>query len=423
MLKTKRTCLILAVVCLLVGWVYPALAQKATLNFITTTGPRYGFAAKGMAEDFMKANPDVKINVEAFPYGEYTDKIALDVAGGAVYNIIWVDYQFIGGYADAGYLLPLDKYLQKNPEYWKDAQSDIPSNVRSLYLYKDQMFAIPHDGNSSVFYYRQDVLADAGVEVPTTVNQLLASVPKVHNAPIMYGYGSNLKRFWASDFWYNLFFSLGGQVWDEDYTPGINTEAGVKSLDIMGELFKYGSMDALNWAEADVYEAMGTAGIIAMAPFQWAGNVLTNPDAAKLAHLIGVAVNPSVEGKLHPVMGGYGLSVGKRTPHQDEAMDFIMYYTARENQRALVAYTGQPPRISALTDPVNVKIARYFPVLGESIKNAIARPVIAEFAKATRVLGVEINKALLGQKSSREALDDANEAIYNILVQGGRIKG
>ncbi len=409
--------LVAGMVGLLASFACPIAAQaKTRLTYINSTGPRYGFAAKGMAKEYMKLHPDVDIVVETYPWEEYAGKIALDVAGGgAAYDIIWIDYKFIGGYADANYLLAFDTYLLQDPEFWQDLQSDIYDVVLGMYNYKGKWWAVPSDGNTQVFYYRQDVLDNAGVKVPTTWEEVFAAAPKIHNPPSFYAAGANLKRFWAADVWFAPFMSAGGYFWDENYVPTIDTPAGVEAAELILKLYKLCPPDAIGWAEADLYEAMGSAGVVGMAPAQWAGNVLTNPDAALLADKIGVTFCPKYKGKLVLPQGGFGLGINARSFYQDVAWDFIKFYMSRENQQLVVSYTGQPARVSALTDPVNVARSPYFAVLGKALKYAIPRPVIAEFSIVENIMGVELNKMMLGEKTPAQAVHDMNTEVYKVM--------
>ena len=57
---------------------------------------------------------------------------------------------------------------------------------------------------------------------------------------------------------------------------------------------------------------MGSAGICAMAPAQWGGSVLTNPELARFAPNIGVTVVPSIDeaGEMRVLpMGGFGMGM------------------------------------------------------------------------------------------------------------------
>ncbi|MCL5950184.1 MAG: sugar ABC transporter substrate-binding protein [Chloroflexi bacterium] len=404
----------------------PAQAGVKTLKIITLTGPRYEMATTAMANAYNKAHSDVKIQVEAFPQEDQIAKVGMDVAAkGNAYDLIWIDYKFIGGYADAGYLLPMDDYLKANADWWKDLQGDVYPQVLNMYSYKDHWYGLPNDGNTELFYYRKDVLDAAGVKLPTTWDETLAAAQKLNNPPKMYGLCGNFARYWATDFWLSMFFSKGGVIWDpKTYEPGIDSAAGKYSADMMVKLLQYAPKEALQWEEGDVYSNMGSAGICAMAPAQWGGAVLTNPTLAKLADKIAVGRVPAIdaEGKqLILPMGGFGLGINAKTKYPDVAFDFIKYWLSRENQQYLVQNTGQPARNSALTDPVNLKIAPYFAAESENLKFAVPRPVVAEYASAEQIIGNELDNVFLGKKTTDQALKDANSQVRDVLVKSGKL--
>jgi len=423
-----RRVLNVIVLCVMVGSLISlgcsAIAQRnIKLSFIAPSGPRYSFAATGMAQEYMKRNPNVYIEVEAFPYGEYIWKVALDVAGGGGgYDIIWLDYKFTGGYAEAGYLLPLDEYLLTNPEYWKDIQSDVYPNILNMYKYKGHWYGIPHDANTEVFYYRKDLLTKAGITVPENWDEVLEAIPKLDNPPNVYAIGGNLMRAFGETTWSPMFWSLGGWYWDENFVPQVNSQAGIRAAELYKKIYQHAPKESLSWREAEFYDAMGNAGIIAMGPLIWCGASLTDPKFAKFADQIDVTRPPLLDGNLVMPMGGFGLAISARSPHPEEVWKFIAFYTSRENQRMVISYTGQPSRISALMDPVNVEKARYFPALLRCLKYAKPRPVIPEFAKVEQILGIELNKILTGESTPREAMDSANSQIYEVMLRSGRIK-
>ncbi len=403
-----------------------APGEKPTLTMITLTGPRYQFAAECMAKEYMRLNPNVTIKVESFPHEEYVNRMAMEVAGkGTTYDLPWIDYKFIGGWADAGYLLPIDQYLEANAAWWSDLQSDVYPTVLNMYNYKDTWWALPNDGNTELFYYRKDLLEQAGVALPKTWDELLQVAPKLNNPPNQYAVGGNFARFWATDFWLSIFYSLGKQVWDDNYVPQMDTPEAVQAAELFMKIAEFAPKEALTWEEADVYEAMGSAGIIAMAPAQWGGAVLTNPELASLSDKIGVGLVPSIdpEGNQRVLpMGGFGIGINAQTKYPDAAFAFLKWWLSKENQQFLVACTGQPARVSALTDPVNLKIAPYLEAEAQNLKFAKPRPVIAEYASAEQIIGIELNEMLLGNKTAEQAMKDANEQVRKVLIESGKLK-
>jgi len=398
-----------------------------TIEFITGEAPRYSGVVTAMARDYEKLNPNVRIHVTAFPYDQYMIKVALDVAsGGRTYDVIWIDYYALGGYADAGYLLPLDDLLTEHSKYWDDLKSDIYPTVLELYHYRDHQWAVPADANAQIFYYRQDILDQAGVEVPETSEEFLEVAAKIHNPPKVYATCFSAKSMDAHSSFLHPFFSLGGKIWDsQTFIPGYDTKAGQEALKWLVKVAEFAPPEIYNWGYYEWLEGMGTAGRGAMAPAMWGHTGLTFPSEVKLADKMGVTEVPSFDGNRVVPQGGFGVGINARIPKskQNVAFDFIMYLTARENQRDYVRYGGQPARISALTDPVNVKGPhRYLPVLNKALAYAIPRPQIPEFATVQSAAGVEIEKALRKEQSINETLKNIQKMAYELLVETGRIK-
>ncbi len=400
-----------------------SLARKKTIKVLAWAGPRCEFTVKGMAEIYMKDHPDLNIVVSAFPYGQFNSAIALDIAGGGKgYDIAWVFHPFDKGYVDAGYLRPLDKYLLEDPEYWVDLQKDISPKVLSLYQYGGHRYAMPADGTTQIFYYRKDLLSQAGVKVPTTWDEVLSTAPKLHSPPNVYAVGIYLERYWATDGWLVLFFSAGGIFWGEDHQPLLDSPAAVRATELLMSLSSYIPSEAIGWDEAKLHDSIGNAGIVAMAPNCWTGPVLTDPEMSKFADQIDVAMTPTLDGNLEPPMGGLGLGVTARSAYPDEAWQFIKFYMARENQRTVVSLGGSPARTSALTDPVNVAKNRFFPFLEKSLRLARLYPPDTEYERIAELLGIELDNMILGKKTVKEALKDANRAAYEVFVETGKIK-
>jgi len=425
--KNGFKCIIALTVLAIVLTPVLAVAQtKTKLTIVIPTGPRYGFAAKGMAKEFMDKNPTVNIEVETYPYMEYYTKIALDLAAaGRTYDLAWVDYAILGGYVESNYLMPLESYIQNSPDFWATVKGDIPKRVLDVYRWGGTLYCIPGDSNAQIYYYRKDVLDSKGLSLPDTWDKILEVAPKLHNPPDMYALAIALLRPFAHSAWLPLLWSKGGELWDENFVPQFNSPEAIWALNLLKELYQYMPSETLTWAESDSYEAMGSAGLFALAPCTWAGAVLTNPEYSRLANKIGSTIAPALsDGSRVPAMGGFGWGINSRVPSKRKkaAWDFIMFYLAKDNQQMLVSYTGQPARLSALTDPVNVKLQPYFPALAESLSFAHPLPSIPEYLELRDHHGLLIGKALMGELTVEEVANQSNERVYTILKEAGRIK-
>jgi len=429
MRKLSKKVLVLALLAgLVLCYVVPSVtfAAKTELNFVQIRGPRYSEASQAIAEKYMKVNTDVNIEILELPWEQHVAKIALDSAsGGTSYDLIFVDYSLMGGYIDGGYLLNLDDFLAEYPEYWAELQADIYPSVRNLYVYKGSQWSIPLDANAQIFYYRKDLLRDAGLNVPSTYEEIYRVAPKLHNPPDTYVIGFQAKGWTVVDAWLTLFFSAGGEFWDENFVPLLNSDEAIKATEALNKLYKWAPEDVMTWNYFDVVDAMGSAGILALWPVGgWGDNLITNPDVALLADKCGVEEVPALDGGRGVPQGGYGLGINARIGDKkiEETWKFIMFLTAKENQREYVAAGGQPARISALNDPVSLAQTPYLKALGKVLKYAKGRPIIPEYNSVTEIIGMELLNTLLGSKSIEDAMGAANKAVYELMIERGRIE-
>ena len=91
-----------------------------------------------------------------------------------------------------------------------------------------QTMAIAMMVNAQHLMYREDVLADLGIEVPTTYEQVLAAAEKIQEAGVVdYPIGGTFKTGWnlAEEF-VNMYFGFDGQFFGDAGQPTINNEQG-----------------------------------------------------------------------------------------------------------------------------------------------------------------------------------------------------
>ncbi|WP_171181035.1 ABC transporter substrate-binding protein [Ruegeria sp. HKCCD8929] len=112
----------------------------------------------------------------------------------------------------------------------------------------DDIMAVAFMANAQHLMYRKDVLEQAGVDVPRTYEELLEVAEAIREQGIMqnpvggaYAAGWNL----AQEF-NNMFLGYGGTHFKPGTAePNVNTEAGVKALNMMKALSEYMNPDFL----------------------------------------------------------------------------------------------------------------------------------------------------------------------------------
>ena len=112
----------------------------------------------------------------------------------------------------------------------------------------DDIMAVAFMANAQHLMYRKDVLAEAGVEVPTTYEEMLEAAKVIREKglaenPIGGAYASGWNL--AQEF-NNMFLGYGGEFFKPGSAePNVNSEAGVNALNMMKALTDYMNPDYL----------------------------------------------------------------------------------------------------------------------------------------------------------------------------------
>ncbi len=165
-MKRKRVALtaVLLIVFFLVGFRSFASGQKDQAK-VTEISILYGTPWKDFVEPavaLFEKETGIKVNQVVLPPGTNPDqKVALDLAGGVATDILAVDGYRIPEFAEAGYLLNLNSYLDN----WADWDSYY-SSMKKMVSFNDSYYGIPLDTDVRMIWYWKPVFAKAGIAMP-----------------------------------------------------------------------------------------------------------------------------------------------------------------------------------------------------------------------------------------------------------------
>ncbi len=170
---------------------------------------------------------------------------------------------------------PLDDLIAKHGGNFSDRQKiSIGGKV----------MAIGFMANAQHLVYRKDILEQAGIEPPTTYEEVLAAADTIKEKGMMkYPFGAAYAAGWgiAQEF-NNMFLGFGGEFFKEGSAePNINNEQGIAALNMMKSLTEHMNPDflTLNNNEINAEWKAGNVAIMQM----WgsrAGPLLTGEDTA-----------------------------------------------------------------------------------------------------------------------------------------------
>lgn len=204
----------------------------------------------------------------------------------SLYHIGGVSNGTMTPLVNAGTIRPLDDLVARHGKHL---------SANQLVRIDGKVMAVAMMVNAQHLVYREDILKDLGIAVPTTYDEVLAAAEKIKaSGKVQYPLGATFKAGWdlAQDF-NNMFVGFDGVFVKPDNTPGVNSDAGVRALEMMKRLSAYMDPEFLV-SESTFVQKQFQQGKIAMANL-WASRLgaLEDPKESQVVGKIGVAAAPA----------------------------------------------------------------------------------------------------------------------------------
>ncbi|MBC6406745.1 MAG: extracellular solute-binding protein [Rhodobacteraceae bacterium] len=193
-------------------------------------------------------------------------------ASPALYQIGGVANSTMIPLLNAGTIRPLDDLI---------AQYGQQLSPNQLIKVDGTTYAVAMMVNAQHLMYRSDILADLGIAVPTTWDEMLAAAEVIQAAGVVdYPLGGTFKTGWnlAEEF-VNLFLGEGGDFTDADNLPTINNAMGLRALELMKAMTAYMDPEYLV-SDSTYVQQQFQQGKIAMANL-WASRAAAMDDPAE----------------------------------------------------------------------------------------------------------------------------------------------
>ncbi|GAA1224252.1 sugar ABC transporter substrate-binding protein [Rhodoglobus aureus] len=322
-------------------------------------------------------------------------------------------------FAKNGYFADLSDSVTENADWdWSDYQEG-PVDSTS---YDGQVVGVPIITEQEVLYYRKDLLKAAGLEVPTTMDELLAAAEQIKSEnPGVAGFVARTAKSAAVTQFSSFLYSYGGDFIDEDGNASIDTPEAKAAFATYGKLIRdFGPENVstdVSWPEAMAIFTQGNAAFYTEADSLYKN--ATDPTNSKVSDTVGFAPIPAgPAGSKAYNVPSWALGINEASPQQDNAWKFIEWATSQE-MTLEIQQAGVPgARQSVWEDPSGV--STYPADLAETIaiatKNGIGhdRPLVIKVPEAREIVGDPIVVAITGGDSDAAA-DAANKAFQELL--------
>lgn len=375
-----------------------------------------------MVEKFNKTHPNIEVKLQGYGAADQAmGKIMVAIQGQKQPELLWFAPAFTGKFAEADVLAAAEDFMKEDSTFKKE---DIYQGLWDVSSYKGKIYTVPFEANNLAVFYNKKAFQEAGItKTPETWDELAEAAKKLtvdknKDGKIdQYGFqvpiGTNEWTVWT---WQTLLWQAGGDFLNkEQNAPAFNSTQGQMAVDYWKDLvddnYAYFSETDAGY-KTDDFEA-GKVAMQIIGPW-----TLPQLDKNKSVDY-GVFFLPKKE-RFATNIGGENLFIFKTTKEKEKASwEFAKWIMSKEFQVEWAKKTGYLPVSKSaanseefkafLNEKPNVK------VFVDQMQYGFARPSIPAYNDISTQLGKQLEQALYGKISSKEALDAAAEAAKKAL--------
>ncbi len=368
-----------------------------------------------------EAQTGIKVELTQLAEDQLTDqyKVKLNAGSSDMDVMMYRPLQEGKLFGQSNYLADLTDKVEGNADWnWSDFQS----GPVGLTTYQDKVLGIPMITETEVLYYRKDLLEQAGLDVPTTLDELEAAAKAISEAnPGVAGFVSRTGRSAAVTQLSGYLYSFGGEWIDDEGNSAVGSDEAKAAYAYYGGLLhNYGPENVstdMSWPEAFAIFTQGNAAFLTDASSLYKNT--TDPEKSTVGDQVGFAAFPAGPAGSHPYnVAAWGLGVNSQSKNQDNAWKFIEWATSPEMTLEVQAAGVPGARSSAWEDPAGTAnlpadLAKAIAANGAGGVGA-DRPLVIGVAEAREIVGGPIVAAIAGNDSDAAA-DEANAALQQLL--------
>ena len=227
---------------------------------------------------------------------------------------------------------------------------------------------------------------------------------------------------------YRSFNAVKDGEWflDKDKKPIFNSPQGVKTLDYLIDQVRSGFVSPGHYNRLWVEEPieLGTGRVAMAATYSELFAALMAPEYKDIVGKIAYAELPKMERRYTLISSmNYGISKGSK--HPKEAYRYLAWLLSDRNDARLVTEVEtakMPCREKTFTDPKVAQVIPFAPAQAKTHSYGEPWPRFPEFEEMMVGISIAVQEAIDGKKTSKQALDDAAQKLYQTLENAGYYK-
>lgn len=360
---------------------------------------------------FEEENPGIKVNAVSHEWADLHEKILISAQSDTLPDVARLDSAWIPEFEKMGILVPLDQEISD----FNDVAGGLLDSAMSTATVGEHSYGLALNTNSKILFYNVKALEEAGIAVPTTMDEFVSAVKALagtnENGQQVWGYDEPALAGW------NLcpfIWSMGGALTNDEETAAsgyINSPETVKAIETLAELYQEGAITGWNSGDIPMTDGFGTGRYMMLLEGPW-----------KVAEMAGAYPDfeyatteiPAGDGGSISVLGGEDISMFN-SANKDAAWKFMKFMTSPYAQEEM-AKCGQIPVNKETLESDTVKSADFAPFI-DAIKTAKSRPTVACWSEMDSELSVAVTAVMNGEKTAQEAMDELAVKFDDMLAE------
>lgn len=382
---------------------------SGTVVFWDTSNEAENKVFKQLADEFMKANPGVTVDVQLVPFAEAQNKYKTAAQAGNAPDVMRTEVAWVAEFASLGYLQPLDGTILA------EGQDDFLATPWSSNMYDGKQYGVPQVTDAPGLLYNKKILEEAGVAVPTTWDEIAAAHDKIKalgGIDTLYG---PVGAYFTQPY----IFSYGGNTLDVDNKKVlINDAESVAGFQEALDLIEQGvavSPDPNNaYGIADTAFKEGKLAMTINGP--WSVPGLEGSEAFPTLDNVGIAPTPAgPNGDVGSPVGGHNYTVYAGSKNLDAAYAFVQFMASTDSQVTISEELGLLPTRNSAYEAPAIKANRIITDFKAVMEKSTPRAWIPEGGQIFTEWETQWKGMVAGEVSAQDGANNIANAWLELL--------
>lgn len=361
-----------------------------------------------LIKGYLAENPGAKVKVEELSWSNGKTKLMVGFNSRTAPDVLELGSDWVPQFASSGVLMDMTEVA----ELRQSLHSSQPYALEPGY-WKGKYYATPWLLDTRVMFINDSLVAAAGVTLTDSLLRdwqsmldLGAKIQALGNGAKGIGVnGSDAHRLYKKILPY--MWSNGGELFDKDGNPTLNTPANIAALQFYVDQLKSGILETQKNLD-DLFKR-GQIGI------SFSGSWLLAPLAkSKFAwHAEPVPGNSGHAGVSFG--GGEYLAINQNSSMKEEAIRFVRYITRPDVQLRFAKAVNIFPADTMMQKDVFYRNRSQGPVFIHQLSHARMTPMVPKWLDAEAIIEDEVSRALYGKATAAEAMASAQQRVEALL--------